>query len=222
MCRAPYYNKEQGCYCPCGQCEYCLGKRIQNWTVRMMHQYETSGRASFVTLTYRNEDLPQYNSLVKDDLQKYFKRVRYHYEKPVKYYACGEYGEETSRPHYHCIIFGIDPPEYNLLNERENLWSFGHTFVGSSVAAESCAYVAKYVTKMIRGKGIDWSPRQKPFQLQSQGLGKDWCDTHADELKKNSTSHKTDIRKECLGIIRNALESTRTTIQSLLGETTKK
>jgi len=205
MCKQPFYNKEMQIYCPCGQCEFCLRKRIQDWTLRMMHQYESSGKAAFITLTYRNEDLPKNFSLQKADLQKYFKRVRKHYDQKIKYFACGEYGSMTNRPHYHTIIFNIDPQAYTLLDERHNLWPLGHSFVGHSVEAEACAYTAKYVTKIIRSKGHSYAPRERPFQLQSQGLGRDWCELFGDEIKKNFTLSRTDIKNESPDIIENGL-----------------
>jgi len=212
MCRRPYYVKEQGIYAPCGQCEYCLNRRIQDWTLRMMHQYEKSGSASFITLTYRNEDLPPHFSLRKKDLQKYFKRVRKHLENTkIKYYACGEYGSETKRPHYHCIMFGITPQEYKTLDEKWNVWPYGHTFLGATVEAECCAYTAKYVTKIIRSKDHNYAPRERPFQLQSQGLGKEWCDANADEIKKNSILNRMATRKEYPDITKKELELSRKT-----------
>lgn len=185
MCKRPFYNKEQGIYCPCGQCEFCLKKRIQDWTLRMMHQYEISKKAVFLTLTYSNENLPSNFSLRKVDFQKFMKRLRRHLDVKIKYYGVGEYGEKTNRPHYHCIIFGLDPTdcEHNLV--RLGTWSFGLYHIGRSVEAEACAYVAKYVTKIIRSKEFSYAPREKPFQLVSQGLGKEWCDEHADSIKKN-------------------------------------
>lgn len=153
-----------------------------------MHEHENfHGKASFITLTYRNEDLPEHFSLRKTDFQKYMKRFRKHWTGKVKYYACGEYGENRNRPHYHVIIFGIDPEEYKLLQERRNIWPFGTTHIGHCVQAEACAYVAKYVQKMDRTKGADWTPRERPFSLQSKALGASYAQRYAQEIKKNST-----------------------------------
>ena len=43
--------------------------------------------------------------LSKTDLQKFFKRLRKSYGKKVRYFACGEYGPEHFRPHYHVLFF---------------------------------------------------------------------------------------------------------------------
>lgn len=188
MYRKPFWNREYQIWCPCGQCEDCLKKRVQSWTLRMMHEHENfHGKASFITLTYRNEDLPEHFSLRKTDFQKYMKRFRKHWTGKVKYYACGEYGENRNRPHYHVIIFGIDPVAYKLLQDRKNIWPFGTTHIGHCVQAEACAYVAKYVQKMNRAKGADWTPRERPFSLQSKALGASYAQRYAQEIKKNST-----------------------------------
>lgn len=155
----------------------------------MMHEHEAhQGRATFITLTYANDYLPENFSLDKVALQLYFKRVRKHYmQQKIKYYACGEYGEKTNRPHYHIIMFGIAPNDYERLDIKHNFWPYGHTHLGHSVEAEACAYVAKYVTKMIRSKQYSYAPRERPFQLQSQGLGKRYAQRYAQDIKKNYT-----------------------------------
>lgn len=43
--------------------------------------------------------------LSKSDLQKFLKRLRKAYGKKVRYFACGEYGPKTFRPHYHLLFF---------------------------------------------------------------------------------------------------------------------
>jgi hypothetical protein len=44
---------------------------------------------------------------VKRDLQLFFKRLRKAYpDVKLRYFACGKYGEQFARPHYHVILFG--------------------------------------------------------------------------------------------------------------------
>ena len=62
----------------------------------------------FLTLTYNDDNLPSDVGLHKDDLQRFFKRLRKALDtKKIRYFACGEYGDTTSRPHYHAIVFGL-------------------------------------------------------------------------------------------------------------------
>lgn len=83
-----------------------------------------------------------------------------------KYFACGEYGEQLNRPHYHAILFGLDfedkepikvTDQGNTLFRSptlEKYWPFGHASIGA-VTFESAAYVARYCTKKINGPLAD-------------------------------------------------------------------
>ena len=73
----------------------------------------------FITLTYNNNNLPKYKSLVKKELQDFFKRLRKKYGEGIRYYACGEYGPKGKRPHYHAIIFGWKPKDLKYFKENE-------------------------------------------------------------------------------------------------------
>jgi hypothetical protein len=129
-------------------------------------------------LTYNAESVPVFSegaspTLVKSDLQKFFKRLRRDLEKEdrkIRYFACGEYGPETERPHYHAIVFGLDCNKDKMLVEEN--WPFGFVSVGT-VTYESCRYTAQYIQKKVLGKSADevYKDREPPFQIQSQGLG---------------------------------------------------
>lgn len=86
-----------------------------------------------------------------------------------KYYACGEYGTENNRPHYHLILFGLNTwydkdYVYNLVFEK---WQKGFVHVGT-VTPASITYVAKYLVNSYNEK---YQGRQKPFSVMSKGLG---------------------------------------------------
>src|SRR5699024_7911545 len=46
------------------------------------------------------------------DFTLFMKRLRYYYfekyKKELRFFACGEYGSSTFRPHYHAIVFNLD------------------------------------------------------------------------------------------------------------------
>jgi len=148
---------------PCGVCIGCRIDRSRQWALRCVHESKMHETSCFVTLTYDDEHLPQDLSLDKSHLQLFFKRLRNRGIK-FRYYACGEYGEENNRPHYHAIIFG-----YSFLEDRKKLfkskngdqvyrsdslneiWGFGMCTVGSFNYA-SAAYVARYCMKKKGGK----------------------------------------------------------------------
>ena len=65
---------------------------------------------SFVTLTYDDDHLPEYNSLNYKHFQDFMKRLRKSHN-GVRFYMCGEYGEDFSRPHYHALLFNCFFPD---------------------------------------------------------------------------------------------------------------
>ena len=60
-----------------------------------------------LNLTYDDAHLPEHGQLWKDELQRFFKRLRKGGYK-FRYVASGEYGEKTRRPHFHIALFGMD------------------------------------------------------------------------------------------------------------------
>lgn len=110
------------------------------------------------------------DSLNRRELQLFTKRlnedVRRASGKGVKYYGCGEYGDNTQRPHYHIAIFGEDfsDDRYKWKTSNghqlwrssrlERLWPHGSAQIGS-LTFESAAYIARYIMKKITGTKAD-------------------------------------------------------------------
>lgn len=153
---------------PCGRCSGCRLDRAKAWALRCSHEATNWERSSFLTLTYRDADLPPNGTLQYPDFQKFMKRLRIYLKrdhgiKRVSYYMCGEYGEQLSRPHYHCILFGFDflhdrkqcsKKRGNVLYESETLnklWGLGFASIGN-VTFQSAAYCARYTMKKVVGK----------------------------------------------------------------------
>jgi len=102
---------------------------------------------SFITLTYDEANYEP--SLVYRDFQLFMKRLR-KLKGSVRFFACGEYGEERNRPHFHACLFGctFDSPrkigkELYASPELEKLWPYGLSSFGN-VTFQSAAYVARY------------------------------------------------------------------------------
>lgn len=173
---------------PCGKCVACRMRRANVWALRCMMEFESCGnKGCFLTLTYDEDSCPV--GLRKDDLQRFFKRFR-HTVGRFRYLACGEYGDQFFRPHYHIILFGIDfdHPIFNLFkpcaNGRRGMladWAFGFTHVGC-ILPERCVYVAKYTIKKYH---ITYSNLPDPFLLMSRrpGLGHFYILNHIDEIR---------------------------------------
>jgi hypothetical protein len=131
-----------------------------------MHESKMHEENSFLTLTYAPENLPENNSLKHEDVQAFLKKLRHYcwrvHGKKVRYYMCGEYGEQFDRPHYHIVLFGFkfDDEKYFFTSpsgsrvytseKLTKIWGLGHTTTGN-VTFESAAYVARYVMKKITG-----------------------------------------------------------------------
>ena len=146
LCKSPYRKGPQ--QFGCGQCMPCRANRKRLWTgrllVELLEWHDKGSEAAFVTLTYNPEHLPQNGHLEKSDLQKFLKRVRKAIApRTMRYFAVGEYGDQSWRPHYHLIMYGISPTESSML---QRVWAKGHVYLGS-VEAKSIAYVCSYVTK---------------------------------------------------------------------------
>jgi hypothetical protein len=61
---------------PCGQCVGCRLERSRQWAVRCMHEASLYENNCFITLTYRDADLPEDKSLRYEDFQLFMKRLR--------------------------------------------------------------------------------------------------------------------------------------------------
>lgn len=132
----------------------------------MEHPY-----SCFITLTYNEEHVPKDGSVSKRPLQLFIKRVREAiHPRTLRYYACGEYGDKSWRPHYHALLFGVSPTEEKMLSK---CWPFGFISVGTC-EPESMSYVSGYVIKkMTSPKDQRLQGRAPEFCLMSRkpGLG---------------------------------------------------
>nr|CAI9750306.1 replication initiation protein [Microvirus sp.] len=192
---------------PCGHCMACRVNHSSQLATRIMHEFEYSRSVGcFVTLTYAPAHCPKDYAVKKDAVQKFIKRVRryleYHELGELRaFFACGEYGDERGRPHYHVLLLGWNPddlvyhgksysgePIYTS-KTMESLWPFGFCPIGS-LTRKSSGYVARYAKKCVG----DGSSREKPFLLYSRNIrltngkcgsvGAQWCLDHMDELRR--------------------------------------
>jgi len=177
-------------YVPCGQCNFCLATKRQDWSFRLNQELKKSKTSYFLTYTYDDKYLPysefhETPTLRKEHLQLFTKRLRKGNSKlvpwPVRYYSVGEYGTETDRPHYHSIIFNL---HQSVVNRISDYWQLGNCYVGD-VNPASIGYVTKYVINRHR----DNPAREPPFSLMSRnpGIGASYLETHTEW-------HRADLR----------------------------
>lgn len=179
-CIHPYVMN--GCEYPCGKCRACRVNHTREWALRLMHEREYWDLASFVTLTYDDENLPFDKGLQKRDVQGFLKRLRKDLgDRKIKYYAAGEYGDNTKRPHYHLIMFGIGYDDDELIKDN---WKKGYIYIGY-VTYKSCRYVAEYCQKKLGGDMAkkEYGNKEPPFQLVSKGIGLKWLEENANKIK---------------------------------------
>lgn len=114
------FRRERFLDVPCGKCTNCRSNRRNEWSVRLKHALLEYGHAYFITLTYRDEDLPHDENGLPcfryKDCQDFFKRLRKKYSSDnikLQYFIVAEYGDNYYRPHYHLILFGL--PKYEVV-----------------------------------------------------------------------------------------------------------
>lgn len=147
---------------PCGKCVGCQLERSRAWALRCVHEAQLHDENCVITLTYDDEHLPPFGVLQKSALQKFWKRLRKRFHgRRFKYFACGEYGSELGRPHFHACIFGLDFADKRLFSVRSDIrlfvsdtlaraWPYGFSSVGE-ISFASAAYVARYTMKKVYG-----------------------------------------------------------------------
>lgn len=202
---------------PCGRCIGCRLDYAHEWANRCLLESKYHTESCFVTLTYDDFHVPRvvkngemFYSLSKRDFQLFIKRLRRRYpDKRIRFFGCGEYGDQTFRPHYHIILFGhmfddLVPLESSRTGhpmwssqQLYDLWSMssrselssGVAPAGRCVVQESvydaCSYIARYVLKKQTGLDKDfYSSRgiEPPFLLMSRrpGIGRQFYDDHPD------------------------------------------
>ncbi len=161
----------------------------------------------FITLTYNEQHLPPDGSLNKQHFQKFMKKLRNHaVPKKIRYYHCGEYGENLQRPHYHACLFGFDFNDKEFFqnkngndlytsNTLNNIWNHGFSTVGN-MTFETAAYCARYAMKKITGDAAHTHYEtfnittgqihkiQSEYTTMSRhpGIGKTWYDKYKNDL----------------------------------------
>lgn len=136
---------------PCGGCLGCRTDRARSWALRCHLELQSHDAAVFTTLTYAPDSLP--TTLQKDDLAGFLKRLRSRKRSRIRFFASGEYGESTSRPHYHALLYGCSERDRATIEEA---WGKGFART-ETVTPARIAYVAGYCQKKI-GWRLDARP----------------------------------------------------------------
>jgi hypothetical protein len=203
---------------PCGKCTGCRLEYSKQWADRCYLEAKMWKANYWLTLTYDEEHIQhllvpavdkktgeviKVASLYKKDLQDFMKRIRerwkrIHNNPNVRFYACGEYGEQNHRPHFHVILFNFVIPDLELIankngfavfqsEEVSKVWGMGNVTINRN-SWLTAAYTARYMMKKRKGK---WAKQEyaeaginPEFCLCSRkpGIGYGYYEAHKDEI----------------------------------------
>lgn len=165
----------------------------------------------WTTLTYNDDYLPKsytdpntgecfesfadnFSTLNPDDLTLFFKRVRKALPpRSLRYFAAGEYGENTLRPHYHLCIFGHGEEILPLL---QSSWSSPFTkepygmvdrINHGPITKQNARYTAKYTIKKLTAPDDPRLEGRYPeYPSFSKGIGLEFATRFAAALNTPS------------------------------------
>ncbi|AXH76111.1 MAG: replication initiator protein [Microviridae sp.] len=132
-----------------------------------MHEVACHENNCWLTLTYDDSHLPANGSLHYPHFQSFMRAFR-RAVKPItpRFFMCGEYGEQFSRPHYHACIFGYAFTDQVLHRSTDTgnyiysspllskLWPYGQATIGQ-LTRQSAGYTARYALKKVTGQAAD-------------------------------------------------------------------
>lgn len=195
----------EGVTVPCGRCIGCRLERSRQWAIRCVNEAQLYEENSFITLTYNDENIKyggnESGTLWPKDLQDFWKRLRKELSKDgksIRYFACGEYGDTTRRPHYHACLFGHDWSDKKPHSKNENgdilyisdslanIWGHGNCYTGA-VTFQSAAYVARYIMGKKLGRDSEYYKEngiEPEFVRMSRrpGIGSKWFEKYSKDV----------------------------------------
>lgn len=202
-------------WCPCGMCLNCRVDRRNQWSDRAKYEYSKRLTGTFVTLTYDDPHMldrvftsPTSNELVcsldYEDIKRFFMRLRKFIKRheelhgvlcqpDFSYIYVGEYGENGSafdRPHFHCLIFGLDFAFIEKYIRDE--WKNG--FVDClPILDGGINYVLKYMDKQLFGtlaeERYDNQLLERPKMSSSRSFGANLFTDYADYAKEHDFTY---------------------------------
>lgn len=204
---------------PCGKCIGCRLEIVDAWAFRCMAEASMHKHNHFLTMTYDDDNLPADESLNHRDWQLFAKRLR---EKagPFRFFMCGEYGDNTQRPHYHALLFGLDIPDrvkcnsvysVNTLYDSEMLrevWGKGFVTLGevSHASAKYCAtYALKRVSEDLEAERYTWVTRYGEVLVRKQpygkmslrpGIGAEWLAKYKSDVANHGAVFQNQFAKK--------------------------
>lgn len=130
---------------PCGRCVLCRKKRSTQWRLRLINEFEITGKtAFFLTLTFNSE-----NYHLRKDLRTLVRRWRqnfqYHYGVAPRYFLVEDKGTQNGRLHLHGILFAPPCSLYDFRDKHHAFWPYGFVSVSRCRSVKAMSYCAGYV-----------------------------------------------------------------------------
>lgn len=138
------------------------------WTTRLRLEWLDHREAVFVTLTLDEANLEMCRNEVRvSELLRFIAWFRDVSGIKCRYFGVGEYGEQTARPHYHCILFGVPVTARSMV---EQVWGKGLTQT-VDLSDQLIAYIAGYVSKKWTKETPDGRPKEFARMSKDPGIG---------------------------------------------------
>lgn len=184
----------------CGKCEYCLSIKKNQYKKRVQSQLKKSKYSYLITLTLDNDIIP---TLITDEqkqlllnknisisplsilsknalaviLKNWKNKFNRYYDDKVQfhYFACGEYGENTARAHYHILLM-LNYPIPHLIKQPVKGNHFKSSFMDSSqysmydiepanMSTNTAGYISKYLSKSTNDDQVNLN-RFQDYQIK--------------------------------------------------------
>lgn len=148
---------------PCGRCMPCRINKRREWQHRILLESAEYGDNAFVTLTYDDDHLPSDGCVDPQEIKNFLKRLKRKDGRSYRYFAVGEYGGQTNRPHYHLALFDFPTCFRGQTDFRRSVccsrcelvrsaWKNGGVHLGR-LEPESAAYLGGYISKRATKEG---------------------------------------------------------------------
>lgn len=203
ICENPKSGK--GGLWSCGQCLPCRFNKRRLWAHRIELECQMHEENTFATLTYSDEMLPIGGTLEPAHLRDFLKRLReYTGYRKFRYFAVGEYGGQTFRPHYHLALFGFGGCEWKQTRKKpeccrvcsdvRRIWGFGNVYLGTMEKAASyiCGYVVKKMTRLDDPRLMGRYPEFARMSLKP-GIGAFAMDHVASDMMQSNVKDAVDV-----------------------------
>jgi len=176
-------------YVPCGKCLGCKADQARDWAIRIEHEARLHDQKCFLTLTYSDEYLPADRKIDRELLTKKMKELQRKLDIGLRYFAVGEYGDKTRRPHYHAVLYGTDllggssstRGDKYIHPAISGLWPYGNHEI-QPYDDGTAVYTAGYVSKKIG------DPECFSIKSTRPPLGKAYCIKDAERILANGTA----------------------------------